>query len=154
MLADDPEVDVPDVVLAARIVVTTIESQVHRSIARTPGAVDEGALTDELVRMLVGYREVGPRTPQPSGPPVAISSSTWEFICALGATRRSGSGRSRSPGALGVQLAAAHRRLELQAERVVEAAAHEHADQEQAPPIPERVRPSRVHTPRRRGAPR
>lgn len=59
LLADDPEVHVPDVVLAARIVVTTIESQVHRSIARTPGTVDEPALTDELVRMLVGYLRGG-----------------------------------------------------------------------------------------------
>lgn len=55
VLDGHPEVDVPDVRLAARIVVTTVESQVHRSIAREPDVVDEDALGDELVRMLVGY---------------------------------------------------------------------------------------------------
>lgn len=55
ILEADATVQVPDRRLAARIVVTTIESQVHRAIAREPGEVDEGALTDELVRMLLGY---------------------------------------------------------------------------------------------------
>lgn len=55
MLDDDPEVDVPDTTLAARMVVTTVESLVHRFIAREPGTLDVEAFEEDLVRMLSRY---------------------------------------------------------------------------------------------------
>lgn len=61
LLRDDPTVDVPDVHLAARIVVSTVESLVHRFIARPHDDLDVDAFSDELVRMLVGYLTGGSR---------------------------------------------------------------------------------------------
>ena len=55
LLAADPEVHVRDVRLAASMVVTTIESLVHRFIARDPDTLDEQAFADELVAMLLRY---------------------------------------------------------------------------------------------------
>lgn len=61
LLAADPQVTVTDVAMAARLVVTAIESLVHRF---TTGDHPEDAdrFEDELVAMLVRYL-----TPQPSG---------------------------------------------------------------------------------------
>jgi AcrR family transcriptional regulator len=55
MLASDPAVRVADVELAARMVTTTIESLVHRFVARDGETLDAARFTDEVVRMLVGY---------------------------------------------------------------------------------------------------
>jgi len=55
LLADDPAVAVDDPHLAARIVVTTVESLVHRFVTRDPADGDLAALTGELVRMLERY---------------------------------------------------------------------------------------------------
>jgi AcrR family transcriptional regulator len=55
LLADEPEVQVADVRLAATMVVTTIESLVHRFIARDPDTLDVDAFADELVAMLLRY---------------------------------------------------------------------------------------------------
>jgi AcrR family transcriptional regulator len=63
LLADEAEVRVPDVRLAASMVVTTIESLVHRFIAREPGTLDEPAFADELVAMLSSYLRASSRLP-------------------------------------------------------------------------------------------
>lgn len=55
LLASDPEVRVADVELAARLVTTTIESLVHRFVAREGEALDPDRFATEVVRMLVGY---------------------------------------------------------------------------------------------------
>lgn len=55
MLASSPEVRVADLELAARMVTTTIESLVHRFVARDGETLDTARFTDEVVRMLVGY---------------------------------------------------------------------------------------------------
>jgi hypothetical protein len=55
MLAADPEVQVADLGLAARMVTTTIESLVHRFVAREGETLDPDQFAAELVRMLVGY---------------------------------------------------------------------------------------------------
>jgi len=55
VLATDPAVRVADPELAARIVVTTVESLVHRVVATRRRTVDVPAFRDELVTMLVGY---------------------------------------------------------------------------------------------------
>jgi AcrR family transcriptional regulator len=55
LLASDPDVRVADVELAARLVVTTIESLVHRFVAREGETLDPDRFATELVRMLVGY---------------------------------------------------------------------------------------------------
>jgi AcrR family transcriptional regulator len=55
LLRDDPEVGVTDVRLAASIVVTTVESLVHRFIAREPDTLDLEAFAGELVAMLLRY---------------------------------------------------------------------------------------------------
>ena len=60
LLVDDPDVHVRDVHLAARLVVTTIESLVHRFITRDPDDVDIDAFADELVRMLMSYLTCSP----------------------------------------------------------------------------------------------
>jgi AcrR family transcriptional regulator len=54
VLADHPEVRVTDTHTAARLVVTTIESLVHRLIA-SPNPVDETAFENELTDMLTRY---------------------------------------------------------------------------------------------------
>jgi AcrR family transcriptional regulator len=55
LLAEEPEVQVADLALAATMVVTTIESLVHRFIARDPDTLDVEAFADELVAMLLRY---------------------------------------------------------------------------------------------------
>ncbi|CAN5590718.1 TetR/AcrR family transcriptional regulator [soil metagenome] len=55
VLDAEPEVHVADVRLAASMVVTTIESLVHRFIAREPDTLDVAAFRDELVAMLLRY---------------------------------------------------------------------------------------------------
>lgn len=55
MLRDDPEVHVADVELAARMSVTTVESLVHRFVARQAEALEVDAFAEELVALLVRY---------------------------------------------------------------------------------------------------
>jgi AcrR family transcriptional regulator len=56
LLAADPRVQVTDPVLAARLVVTTVESLVHRTIAtRSPEPVDVAAFRRELLALLTRY---------------------------------------------------------------------------------------------------
>jgi AcrR family transcriptional regulator len=55
VLAADPDVRVTDPVMAARVVVTTIESLVHRVIATRDRAVDIPAFRHELLTMLDRY---------------------------------------------------------------------------------------------------
>jgi len=55
LLAEDPEVHVADVGMAARMVVTAIESLIHRFIARDGATLDATVFTDELVAMLLRY---------------------------------------------------------------------------------------------------
>ncbi len=60
LLAADPRVQVADPQLAARIVVTTVESLVHRTIAtRSADPVDVEALRHELLTMLTRYLGLG-----------------------------------------------------------------------------------------------
>jgi AcrR family transcriptional regulator len=55
VLAADPEVAVGDPVVAARVVVTTIESVVHRVVATRDRRVDIPTFRDELVTMVERY---------------------------------------------------------------------------------------------------
>lgn len=56
LLVADPRVQVADPVLAARLVVTTVESLVHRTIAtRSPEPVDVAAFRRELLTLLTRY---------------------------------------------------------------------------------------------------
>jgi AcrR family transcriptional regulator len=55
ILAADPDVRVADPALAARVVVTTIESVVHRVIATRARTVDVAAFRHELVTMIERY---------------------------------------------------------------------------------------------------
>ena len=55
VLAADPEVRVADPVMAARVVVTTIESLVHRVIATRARHVDIPAFRHELLEMIERY---------------------------------------------------------------------------------------------------
>ena len=55
LLAVHPKVTVPDVDLAARFVVVTIESLVHRVATDPAGSVDDDALTAEIVRLVTAY---------------------------------------------------------------------------------------------------
>jgi AcrR family transcriptional regulator len=55
LLADEPAVRVADPALAARIVVTTVESLVHRIVATRRRTVDLEAFRTELVTMLARY---------------------------------------------------------------------------------------------------
>lgn len=55
MFRDDPEVRVDDLELAARMAVTTVESLVHRFIAREPDTLDVDAFEDHLTGMVVRY---------------------------------------------------------------------------------------------------
>ncbi|MFC4124642.1 TetR/AcrR family transcriptional regulator [Nocardia rhizosphaerae] len=64
LLTDHPQVSVPDTRLAARIVVATVESLVHRLIA-TADPVDPDELEREIVELLGGYlRSAGRPTPE------------------------------------------------------------------------------------------
>ena len=58
VLAADPAVRVGDLSLAARLVVTTAESVVHRVVTHDPPD-DLDAFADEVVVMLVGYLTAG-----------------------------------------------------------------------------------------------
>ena len=55
LLAADPAVQVDDVAMAARVVVTTVESAVHRVVATRDRSVDLLAFRRELVTMLTRY---------------------------------------------------------------------------------------------------
>jgi AcrR family transcriptional regulator len=55
ILAADPDVHVDDPAMAARVVVTTIESLVHRTIATRTHAVDIPTFRHELVTLLTRY---------------------------------------------------------------------------------------------------
>jgi hypothetical protein len=55
MLAGDPSVSVGDREMAARLVVTTIESTVHRVIATRDREVDLDSFRRELLSMLTSY---------------------------------------------------------------------------------------------------
>ncbi len=55
ILAADPDVRVADPAMAARVVVTTIESLVHRAIATRDRQVDIPAFRHELITMLERY---------------------------------------------------------------------------------------------------
>ncbi len=54
LLGSDPRVSVQDIPLAARMVVTSIESLVHRFVTHTP-PTDLDRFEDELVAMLTNY---------------------------------------------------------------------------------------------------
>jgi AcrR family transcriptional regulator len=55
LLADDPEVHVDDVALAAYMTVVAIESITHRYVSSHPEGVDAEAVVDELTALVVGY---------------------------------------------------------------------------------------------------
>lgn len=55
LLAEHPEVHVPDVQLAARMTVDTIESLVHRAAANDAVDVVDDDFRTELVRLVTGY---------------------------------------------------------------------------------------------------
>ena len=55
LAADDPEVDVPDVRLAAYMTVVAIESITHRYVSAHPDGIDAEAVVDELTALVVGY---------------------------------------------------------------------------------------------------
>ena len=54
LAADDPEVDVPDVRLAAYMTVVAIESITHRYVSAHPDGIDAAAVVDELTALVVG----------------------------------------------------------------------------------------------------
>lgn len=55
LLADDPEVHVVDLALAAYMTVLAIESITHRYVSSHPEGIDAEALVDELTALVVGY---------------------------------------------------------------------------------------------------
>ena len=59
LLAAEPGIVVADLDLAARMVVTTIESLVHRFVARDGEHLDPDAFATEVVTMLGGYLRAG-----------------------------------------------------------------------------------------------
>jgi AcrR family transcriptional regulator len=63
ILAADPDVQVADPVMAARVVVTTIESVVHRVVAARDRIVDIATFRHELVTMIERYLFAGPASP-------------------------------------------------------------------------------------------
>ncbi|WP_233510661.1 TetR/AcrR family transcriptional regulator [Actinomadura craniellae] len=65
LLGADPQVTVADIPMAARLVVTSIESQVHRFTADA-GLENVDAFENELVAMLVRYLTARPPGPRPS----------------------------------------------------------------------------------------
>ncbi|MGW6528572.1 TetR/AcrR family transcriptional regulator [Streptomyces venezuelae] len=64
LLRNHPEVRVTDVDVAARLVVSTVETVVHRVMAG-PGDVDRARFEDELVTMLTRYLTGGPAASAP-----------------------------------------------------------------------------------------
>lgn len=69
LLHDDPEVEVDDPRLAARMVVGTIESLTHRFIATDGDRLDADAFVEEVVAMLAGYLTGSPGSATGSGRP-------------------------------------------------------------------------------------
>lgn len=61
-LAAHPEVQVPSVPLAARVVVEGIDALVHRHVEDDEG-IDEALFVDEVTRLWVGYLRGGPSPP-------------------------------------------------------------------------------------------
>jgi AcrR family transcriptional regulator len=59
LLATHPEVAVPDVPLAARMAVDTVESLVHRIVTDEGAAIGDDRFRAELVRLVVGYLGAG-----------------------------------------------------------------------------------------------
>lgn len=57
LLAEDPDVRVTDIPLAAYMTVTTIESVTHRYISSHPEDIDATALIDQITLMVVRYLE-------------------------------------------------------------------------------------------------
>jgi AcrR family transcriptional regulator len=55
LLADDPEVHVNDLALAAYMTVVAIESITHRYVSSHPEGIDAEAVVDELTALVVGY---------------------------------------------------------------------------------------------------
>lgn len=55
LLEADPDVEVADALLAARIVATAVESLVHRLVAQVHTDIDTDRFTDEVVHMVLGY---------------------------------------------------------------------------------------------------
>jgi AcrR family transcriptional regulator len=55
LLADDPDVHVPDVALAAYMTVVAIESITHRYVSSHPEGIDAEAMVDEMTTLVVGY---------------------------------------------------------------------------------------------------
>jgi hypothetical protein len=55
LAAGDPEVDVPDVRLAAYMTVVAIESITHHYVSAHPDGIDAGSVVDELTALVVGY---------------------------------------------------------------------------------------------------
>ena len=55
ILADDPDVTVTDIPLAAYLTFTTIESVTHRYVSSHPDSIDADALVDELTALVAGY---------------------------------------------------------------------------------------------------
>ncbi len=62
LAAEDPEVDVPDVRLAAYMTVVAIESITHRYVSAHPDGIDAEAVVNELTTLVVGYLR-GDRAP-------------------------------------------------------------------------------------------
>ena len=55
LLSAHPDVHVPDVALAARMAVDTVESLVHRIVPDEGAGIDDQHFRAELVRLVVGY---------------------------------------------------------------------------------------------------
>jgi AcrR family transcriptional regulator len=55
LLRAHPEVEVPDVALAARMAVDTVESLVHRIVTDDDSTIGDDRFRAELVRLVVGY---------------------------------------------------------------------------------------------------
>ena len=66
MLRHHPEVSVNDPEFAARLIIATVESLVHRLIA---APVDTVQLEDEVVRLLTGYLRASAAVPAAAPPP-------------------------------------------------------------------------------------
>ena len=58
ILGSHPEVTAPDVDLAARIVIDTIESLVHRIATDATSGIADDVLADEITRLVVAYLTV------------------------------------------------------------------------------------------------
>lgn len=62
MLRDDPDLAVRDPAMAARLVVMSVESLVHRYVSTAQDDLDVDAFRSELVAMLSGYLSGSPTT--------------------------------------------------------------------------------------------